>query len=104
MNLRLRRWILGKMSRGFSSRRSCGLLRRSARAVAVLAQSATVLLATTGAYAEPVPLDRAIRLALGHSTTTAIADADVQRSIANYHELRNNFIPQLMVGSGLGWS
>ncbi|HTR22796.1 MAG TPA: TolC family protein [Terriglobales bacterium] len=54
--------------------------------------------------AEPVPLERAIRLALAHSTMTAVADADVQRAIANYRELRNNLIPALMVGSGLGWS
>ena len=54
--------------------------------------------------AEPVPLERAIRLALSHSTTTAIADSDVQRAIANYHELRSNMIPSLTVGSGLGWS
>lgn len=56
------------------------------------------------APAEPLPLERAVRLALTHSTTTAIADADVQRAIASYRELRNNMIPQLMVGSGLGWS
>ena len=54
--------------------------------------------------AEPLPLDRAIRLALAHSTTTAIADADVQRTIASYREMRDNVIPQLIVGSGLGYS
>ena len=32
---------------------------------------------------EPLPLDRAIRLALAHSTTSAIADADVQRAFAS---------------------
>ncbi len=62
-----------------------------------------VMLATQ-AQAEPLPLERAIRLALAHSTTAAIADADVQRTIAGYRELRNAFIPQLVVGSGLGWS
>ncbi len=58
----------------------------------------------TRAEAEPLPLDRAIRLALTHSTTSAIADADVQHAFASYRELRNNFIPQLTVGSGIGWS
>lgn len=56
------------------------------------------------ASAEPLPLERAIRLALEHSTTSIIAQADVQRAIASYRELRNNRVPQLAVGSGLGWS
>ena len=63
-----------------------------------------VLLLGTTVFAEPLPLERAIRLALSHSTTTAIADADVQQAIASYRELRNHFIPQLMLGSGLGYS
>jgi len=54
------------------------------------------------AQAEPLPLERAIRLALAHSTTTAIADAEVQRAIASFRELRNNRIPQIVVGSGIG--
>ena len=66
--------------------------------------SAMLVLHAVNAPAEPLPLERAVRLALAHSTTTAIADADVQRTIAGYRELRNNFIPQLVVGSGLGWS
>ncbi len=41
---------------------------------------------------------------LSHSTTTAISGADVQRAIASYRELRNNYIPQIFVGSGLGWT
>lgn len=54
--------------------------------------------------AEPLPLERAIRLAFAHSTTSAIANADVQRAFASYRELRNNYLPQVGVGSGLGWS
>jgi len=64
---------------------------------------AALLIATRG-QAEPLPLERAIRLALTHSTTSAIAKADVQRAFASYRELRNNFIPQLYLGSGLGWT
>src|SRR5271157_1147478 len=82
MRLRLPRWL------------------RSTNLLAVLA---AVLMATRG-EAEPLPLDRAIRLALAHSTTSAIANADVQRAFASYREIRNNFVPQLMVGSGLGWT
>ena len=58
----------------------------------------------TSASAEPLPLERAIRLALAHSANSAIAQVDVQRAIASYHELRDNRIPQLYAGSGLGYS
>lgn len=55
-------------------------------------------------HAEPIPLERAIRLALAHSTTAAVANADVQRSYAAYREVRNNYVPLAVVGSGLGYS
>ena len=45
-----------------------------------------------------------MELALTHSTTTAAANADEQRVIASYREARNQYIPQLVVGSGLGKS
>lgn len=70
----------------------------------LLASLTAVLLAAAPGYAEPLPLERAIRLALTHSTSSAIADADVQRALASYRELRDNFIPQLYVGSGLGYT
>ncbi len=63
-----------------------------------------VLLVATRTQAEPLPLERAIRLALTHSTTSAIATADVQRAFASYRELRNNYYPQLFVASGLGYT
>jgi outer membrane protein TolC len=56
------------------------------------------------ALAESLPLQRAIELALTHSTASAIASADVQRTYASYREIRNNYLPQLIVGSGLGYS
>ncbi len=56
------------------------------------------------ATAEPLPLKRAVELALAHSTTTAGATADEQRVFASYREARNQYIPQLVVGSGLGKS
>jgi len=65
---------------------------------------ATALLFAPATSAEPLPLERAIRLALSHSTATAIAHADVQRTLADYRELRNHRIPQFFAGSGLGWS
>jgi outer membrane protein len=54
--------------------------------------------------AEPVPLKRAVELALTHSTTAAAATADEQRVFASYREARNQYVPQLVVGSGLGKS
>jgi len=65
---------------------------------------ASLLLLARAASAEPLTLERAIQLALSHSTTSAIAHADVQRAVASYRELRNNRIPQLVAGSGLGWT
>src|ERR1039458_6279857 len=68
-----------------------------------LLASAVLIIATLG-HAEPLPLERAIRLALAHSTSSTIANADVQRAFAAYREIRNNYLPQLFVGSGLGWT
>jgi outer membrane protein TolC len=70
----------------------------------LLLLSATVLTIAARAQAEPLPLERAIRLALAHSTSSAIAKADVQRTFASYRELRNNYLPQVIAGSGLGWT
>jgi outer membrane protein TolC len=41
---------------------------------------------------------------LTHATGGAIAAAEEQRIAAAYHDLRNNYIPQVMTGAGLGWS
>ena len=54
--------------------------------------------------AETLPFQRAVELALAHSTGSAIANADVQRMFASYRELRNSYVPQVTVGSGLGYS
>lgn len=53
---------------------------------------------------EPLPLQRAVELALAHATTTSMAAADAQRAFASYREHRDNYIPQLTIGSGLGAS
>ena len=74
------------------------------RCTNLLALLAAVLTMAARGQAEPLPLERAIRLALAHSTSSAIASADVQRAFASYRELRNNYIPQLTLGSGLGWT
>ena len=63
-----------------------------------------LLLTAVRGQAETLPLERAIRLALSHSTGSIIAKADVQRAFASYREARNSYVPQLVVGSGLGWT
>jgi len=52
--------------------------------------------------AEPIALKRVVELALSHGPAAAKADSDAQRAFASYHEARNQFLPQLTVGSGLG--
>jgi outer membrane protein TolC len=69
--------------------------------------STSLLLAVMLAFglplpAAPLPLKRAVELALSHSTTAVSARAEEQRAFAAYRESRNQYIPQLMVGSGLG--
>jgi outer membrane protein TolC len=54
--------------------------------------------------AEQLPLKRAVDLALTHSTTMEASHIDEQRAFASYQELRNQYLPQLVVGSGLGKS
>jgi outer membrane protein len=54
--------------------------------------------------AEPLTLKQAVELAVAHGTTVAVAQADQRRTVAAYSELRNNYIPQLTAGAGLGWS
>ncbi|MGA2234551.1 MAG: TolC family protein [Terriglobales bacterium] len=79
-------------------------LPRWLRSISLLALFTAVLTIATRGQAEPLPLERAIRLALAHSTSSAIAHADVQHAFASYREVRNNFVPQLNLGSGLGWT
>ena len=79
-------------------------LPRWLRLIHLLILSAAMFTGERLARAEPLPLQRAIELALAHSTGSAIASADLQRTYASYREIRNNYLPQLVVGSGLGWS
>jgi outer membrane protein TolC len=79
-------------------------LPRWLRLINLLVLFLTMLLSTLRVHAEPLPLERAIRLALAHSTNSAVANADVQRTFAAYREMRNNYVPQFIVGSGLGFS
>ena len=66
--------------------------------------AALLFLLPTSLMAQPVTLKHAVELALKHATAADIAAADEQHAFASYRELRNNFIPQLSAGAGLGWS
>jgi outer membrane protein TolC len=79
-------------------------LPRCSRSIILLILASAVITIALPLQAEPLPLERAVRLALAHSTTSAIADADVQRAFASYHELRDSYVPQLFVGSGIGYT
>jgi outer membrane protein TolC len=52
--------------------------------------------------AEPLPLQRAVELALKHSTQTAASNSDQQRAYSSYLEARDQYLPQVVVGSGIG--
>jgi outer membrane protein TolC len=52
--------------------------------------------------AEPLTLKHAVELALQHSNGAAIAAAEQANASAVYRDVRNAYLPQLMVSSGLG--
>jgi outer membrane protein TolC len=60
--------------------------------------------ATSVVFAEPLPFKAAIQLALRNSAQMEIAVSDQDRAYAGYLEARNQFIPQLYFGSGIGAS
>jgi len=64
----------------------------------------TFFLTGPRAAAEPLTLKRAVQLALTHSTAMAQASADEQRIFASYSEARNQYVPQVVMGAGLGAS
>ena len=54
--------------------------------------------------AEPIPLRRVVELALTHATGLAVSRADEQRAADSYRELKDSYIPQLSITSGIGYS
>src|SRR5215469_2780661 len=64
----------------------------------------TALLAvfTIPSQAEPLTLKRAVELALKHSPMMAQSAADEQHAFASYQEARNQYVPQVVVGAGIG--
>ena len=56
------------------------------------------------APATPIPFRNAIQLALQHSGVMGIAAINQWRAEQAYKEVRANYIPQLSIGSALGYS
>jgi outer membrane protein TolC len=61
-------------------------------------------MAADTAAAEPISFRRAVDLALQHSGVMGIATVNQWRARKAYEEVRANYIPQLTIGSGLGYS
>jgi outer membrane protein TolC len=75
------------------------LLRRSSFALLLFSLLSSLALPARG---EPLTLKRAVELALTHSPLAGEASADEQRAFASMREARNQYVPQMNVGSGLG--
>lgn len=56
------------------------------------------------AVAAPLEFRRAVELAARHSAAVAMATADQEKARAAYLELRSMYLPQVVVGSGLGYT
>jgi len=61
-----------------------------------------ISISATSSRAESVPLKRIVELALSHGSVVASSDAAQQRAFSSYHEVRDQYLPTLVVGSGLG--
>jgi len=85
-------------------KRRAGISRFVRRIAATAAGSTAVALLPCLLSAEALPLRRAVELALAHSTTSGIAAADQTHANEAVKELRDSYIPQFTVGSGLGKS
>jgi len=77
-------------------------MKPSRRGVLFFFLSAAIISLPHSLCAEPVSLKRVVELALSHATGAAIAAADEQHAAASVRELRNSYIPQLILGAGLG--
>lgn len=60
--------------------------------------------AVSTVFAEPLPFKTAIELAIRNSTQMEIAVSDQNKAYAGYLEARDQFIPQIYLGSGIAGS
>ena len=64
----------------------------------------TVAFLSSLSFAEQLSFKRAIELALRNSAASVIADADEKKAKAGYLEMRNQYLPQMSLGSGIAYS
>ncbi|HVZ61097.1 MAG TPA: TolC family protein [Terriglobales bacterium] len=62
------------------------------------------LLGAGSAHAEPLPFRRAVELAVSRASATGVEAANRLRAQSAYRQARSAYLPQAVVGSGLGWS
>lgn len=72
---------------------------RNVRSVLLL----VICLSSLG-FSEQLSFKRAIELALRNSAASVIADADEKKAKAGYLEMRNQYLPQMTLGSGIAYS
>ncbi len=77
---------------------------RVAALAGVLVLSCVACVAADAVTPEPIPFRNAVDLALQHSGVMGIATINQWRAHKAYEEVRANYIPQLTIGSGLGYS
>ena len=77
-------------------------LSRWRRLVAALISLPLMSAGIAVAQTQKLTLKHAVELALVHSPATTQASADEEKALESYREIRNNYIPQVMIGSGLG--
>ena len=84
------------------TRVGCGV--RVAALACALVLSCAPCMAADAVAVEPIPFRKAVDLALQHSGVMGIATLNQWRARKAYEEVRANYIPQLTIGSGLGYS
>src|ERR1039458_63696 len=84
------------------TRVGCGV--RVAALACALVLSCAPCMAADAAAVEPISFRKAVDLALQHSGVMGIAAVNQWRAREAYEEVRANYIPQVTIGSGLGYS
>jgi outer membrane protein TolC len=70
----------------------------------IVALPATLLAQDSSSKDNPLAFRTAIELAIKNSTTSGLAQADLQRARAGVSQTKDVFLPQVVMGSGLGAS
>ncbi|HLX73724.1 MAG TPA: hypothetical protein VKR26_03255, partial [Terriglobales bacterium] len=76
----------------------------STQLVQLLMATGAAMALVLPARAQDFTLQRAIQLALAHSTATGASTADQMHAYEAYMEARAGFIPQVTVGSDVGYA